>query len=72
MDDTQKQVFAIMPWVLMFVMAPFAVGPAGLLDHQPTPRDRPAAVDLPQVPGVEGAAANVSEYVEPERRPRTE
>ncbi|WP_374297762.1 membrane protein insertase YidC [Sphingomonas sp.] len=26
MDDTQKQVFAIMPWVLMFVMAPFAVG----------------------------------------------
>jgi YidC/Oxa1 family membrane protein insertase len=26
MDDTQKQVFAILPWVLMFVMAPFAVG----------------------------------------------
>ena len=26
MDDTQKQVFALMPWVLMFVMAPFAVG----------------------------------------------
>ena len=26
MDDTQKQVFAFMPWVLMFVMAPFAVG----------------------------------------------
>jgi YidC/Oxa1 family membrane protein insertase len=26
MDDMQKQVFAIMPWVLMFVMAPFAVG----------------------------------------------
>ena len=26
MDDTQKQIFAIMPWVLMFVMAPFAVG----------------------------------------------
>lgn len=26
MDETQKQVFAIMPWVLMFVMAPFAVG----------------------------------------------
>ena len=26
MDDAQKQVFAIMPWVLMFVMAPFAVG----------------------------------------------
>ncbi|GAA0729343.1 membrane protein insertase YidC [Sphingomonas japonica] len=25
-DDVQKQVFAIMPWVLMFVMAPFAVG----------------------------------------------
>ncbi|WP_375402451.1 membrane protein insertase YidC [uncultured Sphingomonas sp.] len=25
-DETQKQVFAIMPWVLMFVMAPFAVG----------------------------------------------
>jgi len=26
MDETQKQVFAIMPWMLMFVMAPFAVG----------------------------------------------
>jgi YidC/Oxa1 family membrane protein insertase len=26
MDDAQKQVFKIMPWVLMFVMAPFAVG----------------------------------------------
>ncbi|WNO52333.1 membrane protein insertase YidC [Stakelama saccharophila] len=26
MDDTQKQIFGLMPWVLMFVMAPFAVG----------------------------------------------
>jgi YidC/Oxa1 family membrane protein insertase len=26
MDDVQKQVFAIMPWMLMFVMAPFAAG----------------------------------------------
>ncbi|GAA0329642.1 membrane protein insertase YidC [Sphingomonas oligophenolica] len=26
MDEAQKQVFAFMPWVLMFVMAPFAVG----------------------------------------------
>jgi len=26
MDEAQKQVFAIMPWVLMFVMTPFAVG----------------------------------------------
>jgi YidC/Oxa1 family membrane protein insertase len=26
MDDAQKQVFAIMPWVMMFIMAPFAVG----------------------------------------------
>ena len=26
MDDAQKQIFALMPWVLMFVMAPFAVG----------------------------------------------
>ena len=25
-DDMQKQVFSIMPWMLMFVMAPFAVG----------------------------------------------
>lgn len=25
-DEAQKQVFAIMPWMLMFVMAPFAVG----------------------------------------------
>ncbi|NCP11209.1 MAG: membrane protein insertase YidC [Sphingomonadales bacterium] len=26
MDDIQKQVFGLMPWVLMFVMAPFAAG----------------------------------------------
>ncbi|HET9511678.1 MAG TPA: membrane protein insertase YidC [Sphingomonas sp.] len=26
MDEMQKQVFSLMPWVLMFVMAPFAVG----------------------------------------------
>jgi YidC/Oxa1 family membrane protein insertase len=26
MDDMQKQIFAIMPWMLMFIMAPFAVG----------------------------------------------
>ena len=26
MDDTQKTIFGIMPWVLMFVMAPFAAG----------------------------------------------
>src|SRR5690606_7396871 len=26
MDDIQKQVFSIMPWVLMFIMAPFAAG----------------------------------------------
>ncbi len=26
MDDMQKQIFAIMPWMLMFLMAPFAVG----------------------------------------------
>ena len=26
MDDAQKQVFSLMPWVLMFIMAPFAVG----------------------------------------------
>lgn len=26
MDDAQKQVFAILPWVMMFIMAPFAVG----------------------------------------------
>ena len=26
MDEAQKQVFALMPWVLMFVMASFAVG----------------------------------------------
>ena len=49
MDPTQKQVFAIMPWVLMFVMAPFAAGlqlywiTTNLLTH------RAAAVALPQV-----------------------
>ena len=26
MDDIQKQVFSIMPWVFMFIMAPFAAG----------------------------------------------
>lgn len=26
MDETQKQVFSIMPWMMMFMMAPFAVG----------------------------------------------
>ncbi|MBB5715515.1 membrane protein insertase YidC [Sphingomonas aerophila] len=26
MDDAQKQVFALMPWVMMVIMAPFAVG----------------------------------------------
>ena len=26
MDPAQEQVFKIMPWVLMFVMAPFAAG----------------------------------------------
>jgi YidC/Oxa1 family membrane protein insertase len=26
MDDIQKQIFSIMPWVLMFAMAPFAAG----------------------------------------------
>ncbi|WP_157220600.1 membrane protein insertase YidC [Flavisphingomonas formosensis] len=26
MDESQKQVFAIMPWVFMFIMAPFAAG----------------------------------------------
>jgi len=26
MDEMQKQIFSIMPWMLMFLMAPFAVG----------------------------------------------
>ncbi len=26
MDDVQKQIFAIMPWMMMFIMAPFAAG----------------------------------------------
>ncbi|MFO1261303.1 MAG: membrane protein insertase YidC [Sphingomonadaceae bacterium] len=26
MDETQKQIFALMPWIMMFVMAPFAAG----------------------------------------------
>ena len=26
MDPIQKQVFAFMPWVFMFIMAPFAAG----------------------------------------------
>lgn len=26
MDDMQKQIFALMPWMMMFIMAPFAAG----------------------------------------------
>lgn len=26
MDEVQKQIFAIMPWMMMFIMAPFAAG----------------------------------------------
>ena len=26
MDPMQKQIFSIMPWILMFIMAPFAAG----------------------------------------------
>lgn len=26
MEDAQKQVFALMPWIMMFIMAPFAAG----------------------------------------------
>src|SRR3546814_14070716 len=26
MDPTQQQIFAIMPWMMMFIMAPFAAG----------------------------------------------
>jgi YidC/Oxa1 family membrane protein insertase len=26
MDPVQQQVFAIMPWIMMFIMAPFAAG----------------------------------------------
>jgi YidC/Oxa1 family membrane protein insertase len=34
MDPMQQQIFAMMPWIMMFVMAPFAAGPADLLDHR--------------------------------------
>ncbi len=33
-DPVQRQMFALMPWVLMFVMAPFAAGPPALLGHR--------------------------------------
>ena len=26
MDETQKQIFAIMPWMMIFIFAPFAAG----------------------------------------------
>ncbi|HEX2802640.1 MAG TPA: YidC/Oxa1 family membrane protein insertase, partial [Sphingomicrobium sp.] len=26
MDPTQQQIFALMPWVMMFILAPFAAG----------------------------------------------
>jgi YidC/Oxa1 family membrane protein insertase len=26
MDDMQKQIFSLMPWMMMFIMAPFAAG----------------------------------------------
>ena len=47
MDPVQQQIFALMPWVLMFVMAPFAAGPAALLGDQQPPDHRPAIVALP-------------------------
>ncbi len=36
MDEMQKQIFAIMPWMMMFVMAPFAARLAHLLEHVAT------------------------------------
>ena len=55
MDPIQQQMFVIMPWVLMFVMAPFAAGPADLLDHL-QPADHGAAeVSLLRAPAAEGA-----------------
>ena len=52
-----------MPWVLMFVMAPFAVGPAGLLDHvEQYPDDRAAAMAVfAPVPGAEDAGDDVTQ-----------
>ena len=44
MDDAQKQIFALMPWVLMFVMAPFAVAPRTLFRSVPQTSRAVAAV----------------------------
>ena len=49
MDPAQAQIFAIMPWFLVFIMAPFAAGPAALLDHQQRADDGAAMVAVPQV-----------------------
>ena len=49
MDPAQAQIFAIMPWVLVFVMAPVRGRPAALLDHQQHPDHRAAMVSVSQV-----------------------
>ena len=49
MDPTQAQIFAIMPWVLVFVMAPVRRRPPALLDDQQSADDRPAMVAVSQV-----------------------
>ena len=41
-DPVQRQVFALMPWVMMFVMAQFRGRAAALLGHQQLPRPSPS------------------------------
>ncbi len=55
MDPVQQQMFMFMPWILMFVMAPFAAGAAALLVHFERADHRPAGLSLQPPPAVEGA-----------------
>ncbi len=68
MDPTQQQIFAIMPWVMMFIMAPVRQRPPALLGDQQRAHDRPAMVAVQKIrtapvrhppgPHMTGAAAD--------------
>ena len=69
-DPVQAQIFALMPWVLMFVMAKFAAGLQLYWVDQQLPDHRAAEVALQPPPGVEGHPRKASEReAEQEERP---
>ena len=59
-DPVQRQIFALMPWVLMFVDGAVRGRPAALLGDQQHPHHRPAEMALQPQPGDEGARADAA------------